>query len=82
MQDKLSQITKDLQAKYSSSKFIFRPVDLQSYEAVESAVKDVVNELGDINILINNVRCSSFPTYYICLLFQGRTRPRSTSCIP
>ncbi|KAJ0416155.1 hypothetical protein BJY00DRAFT_326456 [Aspergillus carlsbadensis] len=40
--------------KHAELIVIFEAIDLQSYEAVESAVKEVVSELGAIDILINN----------------------------
>ncbi|KAL4920309.1 hypothetical protein BDW62DRAFT_199032 [Aspergillus aurantiobrunneus] len=52
--DKLQGITADLQKKYPSSKVIFKAIDLQSYEAVEKAVSETTNEIGTIDILINN----------------------------
>jgi NADP-dependent 3-hydroxy acid dehydrogenase YdfG len=49
------------------SKVIFKAIDLQSYEAVESAVKEVASGLGAIDILINNV--STLPTMFISWIF-------------
>ncbi|RDW94096.1 SDR family oxidoreductase [Aspergillus mulundensis] len=53
--DKLQGITADLQGKNPRSKVLYKAIDLQSYEAVEKAVSETVKELGDIDILINNV---------------------------
>ncbi|CEN59614.1 predicted protein [Aspergillus calidoustus] len=53
-EDKLQAITIDLQKKHPEARVVFKAIDLQSYEAIESAVKEVVSELGAIDILINN----------------------------
>ncbi|KAL5333037.1 hypothetical protein BJX70DRAFT_392500 [Aspergillus crustosus] len=41
-------------ALFARSKVIFKAIDLQSYEAVETAVNETVNKFGTIDILINN----------------------------
>ncbi|KAL4874521.1 hypothetical protein BJY04DRAFT_12979 [Aspergillus karnatakaensis] len=53
-EDKLQEITANLQKDHSSSRIIFKAIDLQSYEAVEKAVNEAANEFGTIDILINN----------------------------
>ncbi|PWY90682.1 NADP-dependent L-serine/L-allo-threonine dehydrogenase ydfG [Aspergillus heteromorphus CBS 117.55] len=53
-EDKLQAITQTLKTKYPASKVIYHPVDLQNYEAVETAVDASVKELDHINVLINN----------------------------
>ncbi|KAI9372051.1 hypothetical protein BJX61DRAFT_534262 [Aspergillus egyptiacus] len=52
--DKLQEITADLRKSHSRSKVIFKSIDVQSYESVNSAVKETVDELGAIDVLINN----------------------------
>jgi NAD(P)-dependent dehydrogenase (short-subunit alcohol dehydrogenase family) len=56
-QDKLSALQQKLQAssKNASSKIIYRTADVGDYEAVDAAVASAVEELGRIDILINNV---------------------------
>ncbi|KAL4910712.1 hypothetical protein BDW74DRAFT_141695 [Aspergillus multicolor] len=53
-EDKLREITADLQKQHSSSKVLYKAIDVQSYEAVEDAVSEAVKSIGDIDILINN----------------------------
>ncbi|PYI09840.1 NADP-dependent L-serine/L-allo-threonine dehydrogenase ydfG [Aspergillus sclerotiicarbonarius CBS 121057] len=53
-EDKLQAIANTLQEQYPASKVIYKPVDIQSYEAVEQAVNTSVEQLGHIDILINN----------------------------
>ncbi|KAL4934014.1 SDR family oxidoreductase [Aspergillus undulatus] len=52
--DKLQAITADIQKNHSSSKVLFKAIDLQSYEEVETAVSETVKEIGAIDILVNN----------------------------
>ena len=54
-QDKLQAITNTLHEKYPGSKVVYKSVDIQSYEAVERAVNASVEQLGHIDILVNNV---------------------------
>lgn len=55
-QDKLSALQQKLQASSNaSSKIIYRTADVGDYEAVDAAVASAVEELGRIDILINNV---------------------------
>ncbi|KAL3461383.1 hypothetical protein BJX64DRAFT_289375 [Aspergillus heterothallicus] len=42
--------------KHADLKVVFKAIDLQSYEAVQTTVNEVVSELGAIDILINNAR--------------------------
>ncbi|KAL4896180.1 hypothetical protein BDV59DRAFT_129576 [Aspergillus ambiguus] len=53
-EENLKTIASQLQTRYPMSKFAYRSVDLQSYEAVESAVNESVKDFGHIDILINN----------------------------
>ncbi|KAH8435131.1 uncharacterized protein LDX57_012760 [Aspergillus melleus] len=53
-EDKLQTIASAVQKENPSSKVLVKAVDIQSYEAVEAAVKVAVQEVGEIDILINN----------------------------
>jgi NAD(P)-dependent dehydrogenase (short-subunit alcohol dehydrogenase family) len=44
-----------LQASNSGSKIIYKVADVGDYDAVDAAVASAVEELGRIDILINNV---------------------------
>jgi len=60
-QDKLSALQQKLQSSsHVNSKIIYRTADVGDYEAVDAAVASAVEELGKIDILINNVRLT-FP---------------------
>ncbi|KAH7193989.1 uncharacterized protein B0J16DRAFT_412514 [Fusarium flagelliforme] len=52
-EDKLAAITTKL-ASSNSGKFTYRAVDISDYDAVDGAVASSVEEIGEINILINN----------------------------
>ena len=45
-----------LQALNAGSKIIYKVADVGDYDAVDAAVASAVEELGRIDILINNVR--------------------------
>lgn len=53
-QDKLRQL-KDKLAVKGDSKITYRAVDVGKYEDVDAAVSSSIQEMGDIDILINNV---------------------------
>ncbi|KAJ5690677.1 hypothetical protein N7462_005069 [Penicillium macrosclerotiorum] len=53
-EDKLARLKDDLSKQYPDLKFIYRGVDIGDYEAVDSAVRSSVQEMGGIDILINN----------------------------
>lgn len=54
-QDKLRQLKDNLIAK-RNVKVTYRAVDVGNYEDVDAAVASSVEEMGQIDILINNVR--------------------------
>jgi NADP-dependent 3-hydroxy acid dehydrogenase YdfG len=56
LQDKLSSIAKRLNDKQGTGKYIYRAADVGDYESVDGAIQSVSQELGTIDILINNVR--------------------------
>jgi NAD(P)-dependent dehydrogenase (short-subunit alcohol dehydrogenase family) len=45
-----------LQASNTGSKIVYKVADVGVYDAVDAAVASAVEELGRIDILINNVR--------------------------
>ncbi|PYH82632.1 NAD(P)-binding protein [Aspergillus uvarum CBS 121591] len=53
-EDKLKALASRIQEQHPSVKIISKAVDIQSYEAVESAMNSVTQELNQIDILINN----------------------------
>jgi 3-hydroxy acid dehydrogenase / malonic semialdehyde reductase len=55
-QDKLEALTQTLSTSYPSSKFVYKALDIADFDAVDSAVASAVKEVGEIDILINNVR--------------------------
>jgi NAD(P)-dependent dehydrogenase (short-subunit alcohol dehydrogenase family) len=54
----LVALQEKLQASNAGSKIIYKVADVGDYEAVDAAVASAVEELGRIDILINNVRLS------------------------
>lgn len=48
--------------KKEDVKIIYRTVDVGDFESVEAGVSSAVKEMGDIDILINNVIIPSFLT--------------------
>jgi NADP-dependent 3-hydroxy acid dehydrogenase YdfG len=61
-QSKLVALQEKLQASNAGSKIIYKVADVGDYEAVDAAVASAVEELGRIDILINNVRLSILGT--------------------
>lgn len=55
----MSALQQKLQAS-STGKIIYRTADIGKYEAIDVAVASAVEELGKIDILINNV-CLTYP---------------------
>jgi hypothetical protein len=55
-QAKLSALQEKLQASNTGSKIIYKVADVGDYDTVDAAVASAVEELGRIDILINNVR--------------------------
>lgn len=52
--DKLRQLKEQLSVK-SDVKITYRAVDVGNYEEVDAAVSSSIKEIGEIDILINNV---------------------------
>lgn len=55
MQDKLEAVRDKIASKFSGIKVGVYPVDIQNQPDIEKAVKSATSELGQIDILINNV---------------------------
>ncbi|KAJ8092741.1 hypothetical protein PM082_007070 [Marasmius tenuissimus] len=53
-EDKLKDLKQALISKYPSATVFYYPVDVGDYEAVDKAVSSAVDDLGQIDILINN----------------------------
>ncbi|GJD04560.1 NADP-dependent L-serine/L-allo-threonine dehydrogenase ydfG [Colletotrichum higginsianum] len=53
-EDKLSSLAKKLSASYPDAKIIYRAADIGNFEVVDKAVASAVEEIGDIDVLINN----------------------------
>lgn len=53
-QDKLAELKEEL-LKKTAARIIYRIVDVGDFESVEASVSSSVKEMGDIDILINNV---------------------------
>ncbi|KFA68293.1 hypothetical protein S40285_06640 [Stachybotrys chlorohalonatus IBT 40285] len=53
-EDKLSALAKVLTSKHSQCKAIYIPTDIGKHDAVDKAVASTVEQLGSIDILINN----------------------------
>lgn len=56
--DKLAKLRDDIHQQHPDLKIIYRAADVGKFEEVDAAVESSVQELGGIDILINNV-CSS-----------------------
>ncbi|KZL72392.1 NAPP-dependent L-serine/L-allo-threonine dehydrogenase ydfG [Colletotrichum tofieldiae] len=52
--DKLDSVAKKLRASYPGAKIIYRAADIGSFDNVDKAVASAVEEIGNIDILINN----------------------------
>jgi 3-hydroxy acid dehydrogenase / malonic semialdehyde reductase len=56
VQDELVKLAATLPYWNFSSKIIYRAADVGDYDAVDKAIQSSIDELGQIDILINNVR--------------------------
>jgi len=54
-QDKLEAVRDKITSRFSEVKVGVYPVDIQNQPEIEKAVKSAISELGQIDILINNV---------------------------
>lgn len=60
-QDKLEAVRGKIKSKFSTVQVGVYPVDIQNHADVDNAVQKAISELGQIDILINNVRSLSSP---------------------
>jgi 3-hydroxy acid dehydrogenase/malonic semialdehyde reductase len=58
-QNKLQELTEKLAASRRNQKITYIAVDVGNHEAVDKAVASAVEDVGQIDILINNVRTPS-----------------------
>jgi 3-hydroxy acid dehydrogenase / malonic semialdehyde reductase len=54
VQDKLEALTSKLASSHPNQKFIYRSVDVGDHEAVDKEVASAIDEIGQVDILINN----------------------------
>lgn len=56
IQSKLAEVSKEIQSKYPGLKIHYASVDVQDYDNVKAGVENAIKAIGDIDILVNNVR--------------------------
>lgn len=54
-QEKLAAIAKRLNDQATGSRCVYRTADVGDYGSIDKAIESIVEELGTINVLINNV---------------------------
>lgn len=57
-EDKLKAISARFTTSYPAQRFTYRAVDIGNHDLVDKAISSAIEELGHIDILINNVSCS------------------------
>ncbi|KAK9320602.1 hypothetical protein V1517DRAFT_264048, partial [Lipomyces orientalis] len=57
-EEKPTALAKKLTSSHSNCKVVYKAADIADYKAVDDAVSAAVQELGDIDILVNNVQFS------------------------
>lgn len=62
--DKLENVRAKIQQKSPSIRVQAFPVDIQNHTDVDAAVQNAIAELGEIEVLINNVIPTLTPTHY------------------
>ena len=55
-QNKLATLKRKLESSGAKGKIIYRAADVGEYKIIDQAVASAVEELGTIDILVNNVR--------------------------
>lgn len=55
LQDKLAAIAKRLNDQATEGRCVYRTADVGDYGSIDKAIESLVEELGSIDILINNV---------------------------
>ena len=68
--------------KLDTGKYIFRTADIGDYQSVDKAVQSIWQELGSIDILIDNVSTISVVSQYASFTLIGWPRVGSPSFIP
>lgn len=90
-EDKLQALAEEIKSAHEEVKVTYRAVDVGDHEAVDKAVLSVVKEMGEIDVLINNVSSRTTPPIrsnrqekWIEGANQttGRTRPRRPKRLP
>lgn len=76
-QSKLIALQEKLQASNAGSKIIYKVADVGDYDAVDAAVASAVEELGKIDILINNVGLLLSSARRSMVLTSSTGRPRT-----
>lgn len=56
MKEKLSTVAKSVSSANPNVKVIYRTADIGVFDVVDKAIGSAIEEIGDIDILINNVR--------------------------
>lgn len=59
----MERVAQQLKANHGATAVVCKAVDIGDYEALDSAVTDVIQELGHIDILINNVSWKKVRTH-------------------
>lgn len=54
-EDTLQALAEEIKSAHQEVKVTYRAVDVGDHEAVDKAVASVVKEMGEIDVLINNV---------------------------
>lgn len=84
-QDKLAAIAKRLNNQGTGGRCVYRTADVGDYDSIDKAIESIVNELGTIDVLINNV-CINYlvliaSRFKIGLMITGWISTRRTRCV-
>ena len=60
-EDKLQALAEEIKSAHEGVKVTYRAVDVGDHEAVDKEVASVVKEMGEIDVLINNVSSRTTP---------------------
>jgi len=60
-EDKLQALAEEIKSAHGGVQVTYRAVDVGNHEAVDKAVASVVKEMGEIDVLINNVSSCTTP---------------------
>lgn len=82
MQDRLEAVKAKITEKYPAIQARTYAIDIQNHAEIDETVKSVVSDLGEIEVLVNNVSPSDSPSQGRRKLTpKGRPCPRCTSSI-